>query len=449
MANTVFVQLASYRDPQLIPTLRDLIDNAEHPEWLRVVVCWQHGEDEVIEDFIERGFCIDACEQRYDKIHVLTYGKASIELIDIPYLSTHGACWARHKIQQYYGGERYTLQLDSHHRFVSGWDRIVIEMLESLREESAKPVLTAYLAPFDPDNDPAGRYGAPLQIRFDRFTQEGEILCRSAQIDHWERYEKPLPARFYSGHFTFADGSFAVAVQHDPEYFFHGEEISIGVRAFTHGYDLYHPHRVIAWHEYVRKGRVKMWDDHSSDRKVAGEIAESWYERNDKCLKRNRVLFGLDEDSSHIDFKHYGFGLVRTLKQFEEYAGISFKYCGVQQTVLDGMSPVRDYRTYDIEAEWLDTLLRSNNIRICIHRKDLGEVLEEHAFWYVGVHDAADKEMHRTDIDLNQVHQHLEKEWVIYHLAFFSDLTRMPKTYSVLPYSKVSGWGKKTIRPVA
>ncbi len=35
------------------------------------------------------------------------------------------------------------------------------------------------------------------------------------------------------------------------------------VRAFTHGYDLFHPCETIVWHDYVRKDAVKHWDDHA------------------------------------------------------------------------------------------------------------------------------------------------------------------------------------------
>ena len=30
----IFVQIASYRDPELLPTIRDCIDKAKHPEML-------------------------------------------------------------------------------------------------------------------------------------------------------------------------------------------------------------------------------------------------------------------------------------------------------------------------------------------------------------------------------------------------------------------------------
>ena len=38
------------------------------------------------------------------------------------------------------------------------------------------------------------------------------------------------------------------------------------VRAFTHGYDLFYPHRVILWHEYTRNYRPKHWDDHTAEK---------------------------------------------------------------------------------------------------------------------------------------------------------------------------------------
>ena len=41
--NTIFVQIASYRDPQLIPTIEDMFSNAKYPENLVVGICWQHS----------------------------------------------------------------------------------------------------------------------------------------------------------------------------------------------------------------------------------------------------------------------------------------------------------------------------------------------------------------------------------------------------------------------
>lgn len=42
----IFVQIASYRDPQLIKTIDDCIAKAKYPEQLNFGVCWQFGDDD-------------------------------------------------------------------------------------------------------------------------------------------------------------------------------------------------------------------------------------------------------------------------------------------------------------------------------------------------------------------------------------------------------------------
>jgi len=101
---TIFVQIASYRDPELINTLDDILDKAMNPDRLKICVAWQHSE-----------------EDEWDNIDKYKDDSRFI-FLDIPYKESEGACWARNKIQQNYNGEDYTLQLDSHHRFVQGWD---------------------------------------------------------------------------------------------------------------------------------------------------------------------------------------------------------------------------------------------------------------------------------------------------------------------------------------
>lgn len=454
--STIFVQIASYKDPQLIPTLVDLIENASCPENLKVVVAWQHDNSENLDNFLDAEFDILGFGDTpitvldHEKIsNVITINKNGCEilLLDIDYNSTKGACWARNKIQQFYSGETYTLQLDSHHRFVKNWDQISIEMLESLRSDSCKkPLLTAYIPSFDPDKDPELRIKEPWKMDFDRFIPEGAVFFRPATINGWQALNAPIRARFYSAHFCFADGSFAVEVQHDPEYFFHGEEISIAVRAFTHGYDLFHPHRVIAWHEYTRKYRTKIWDDHTTPNKNKGKIELDWVERNNICHKRNRILFGMDgEDPNQIDFEKYGFGTIRSVRQYEEYAGISFKYRGVQQATIDKLDPPNNYK-YSTEDEWKNSFCRSNDVRILLHRGELGELLDDYDFFYVGTHDEEYKEIFRKDLQESEIKSYLENEWIDYRLIFLSNM--IPKTYTIWPHSKSRGWLERIVKNV-
>ena len=48
----IFIQIASYRDPQLPITLNDCISKAKYPENLVFCIAWQHGPEETLEQYI-------------------------------------------------------------------------------------------------------------------------------------------------------------------------------------------------------------------------------------------------------------------------------------------------------------------------------------------------------------------------------------------------------------
>ena len=111
----IFVQIASYRDPELVSTIKSLLDNSKYPK--NLIICI-HNQFSDSDDFNK-----DLDQYRKDKRFII---------IDTPCLESKGACWARNTIQQKYNNEEYTLQLDSHHRFVKDWDDDCIKMIKEL-----------------------------------------------------------------------------------------------------------------------------------------------------------------------------------------------------------------------------------------------------------------------------------------------------------------------------
>src|SRR5690606_36371209 len=111
MTNTIYVQMAAYRDPQLIPTLLDMIKNAKAPENLHVGICWQHGDDEPIDILLDSGFTIAGANENpkvgnatvLDITH--TTG-AKLTVNDSHIHKTEGACWALNQIQPLYSKEK-------------------------------------------------------------------------------------------------------------------------------------------------------------------------------------------------------------------------------------------------------------------------------------------------------------------------------------------------------
>ncbi|MFC4785586.1 GlcNAc-transferase family protein [Nocardioides sp. MAHUQ-72] len=236
------MQVPEYRDRELDPTLEDLFAKASRPERLRVAVLSQRAADD-------------------PAVRVPPARAGAVEVLHVAADDSRGPNWARRCLQARYDGEEYALLIDSHLRFVPGWDRIAVTMLEQLRSHCEAPVLTAYL--------PAYRPGSPRQVarspyKIYPYGRQGGVLTRltSFPLSGWERLEAPIPAEYLSLHFALAPGAIVAEVPHDPEIYFFGDEVAYGARAFTHGWDLFHPHRVVGWHAYDRASRTPHWDDH-------------------------------------------------------------------------------------------------------------------------------------------------------------------------------------------
>jgi glycosyltransferase involved in cell wall biosynthesis len=418
MFNSIFVQIASYRDPELIKTLDSMFENAQHPNLLKVCIAWQHDKDESLGKYAE---------------------DSRVQIIDIPYEESEGACWARNKIQQKYNGEKYTLQIDSHMRFDTSWDTLLIELLESLRSSKVlKPLLTGYVSSYDPTNDPAGRSLVPWQMNFDMFTPEGVVLFIPGGIENYKNLKKPIPAKFYSAHFCFADGSFCTEVPHDPDYYFHGEEISISARAYTRGYDLFHPHFSFIWHEYTRNGRPKQWDDN-----------KEWWHKNSRCMIKNRELFGMDGHERATDFGIYGFGETRTLEEYERYVGLCFKERKVHQcNITHNMLAPCDTSKMTYE-EWKSTLKNRFKTKIKIPKSYL-DVYDEYLFICIAFLAEDGTEICRKDIDRAELARLIEKnkdDAFIEALREFDTGVR-PKRFVTWANSKTRGWLKRLESPI-
>ena len=408
----IFVQIASYRDPELEKTIKSMIENAKKPNNLRIGVCRQyHPED---------GF--DTLnEYRKDK---------KFRILDVLYSESKGVCWARNQVQQLYGGEEYTLQIDSHMRFEKNWDDEFIKMVKQLQKKGfPKPLLTGYVSSFNPENDPAERIKEPWRMVFDRFIPEGAVFFLPETIPGWEKLKEPVTSRFYSAHFAFTVGQFSVEVQHDPEFYFHGEEISIAARAYTHGYDLFHPHKTLVWHEYTRKGRTKQWDDD-----------KEWVNRNNVSHSKNRKLFGMDGELSDVDFDIYGFGTERTLKEYEIYSGLRFSRRAVQQYTLDKNYPPNP-TIYQTDEEWEDSFATIFKHCIDVGYDSVPET--DYEFWVVAFHDENDETIHRQDADINEIIRMKNdpdgycKVWREFQTS------HKPKYWVVWPYSTSKGWGDR------
>lgn len=403
----IFVQVASYRDPQLVPTLEDCIAKAARPERLTFGICWQHDEQESIAPILED-----------DRMRVIAVEQSR----------ARGPCWARNQLQQLYDGEEYTLQVDSHTRFTPGWDKSLIDMVEGLRTEGhEKPLLTSYAPHFDPADPPDRWHDQALLLVFHRYLPEGTIIIRPEGIPHAESLDKPIPARFYSAHFAFSLGRFAFEVMHDPDLYFIGEEPTISIRAFTHGYDLFHPHKVVLWHQYTRAGAAKHWEDDPK-----------WLALNTMSLGRQRRLLHLEPGGLNGDASLYGLGTQRSLAEWEVYAGFDLWNQRVQQHTLAHHLPPNPPSSAD--NPWVSAIHSVQRFTVEVDRDELA-VDDDVDEYYVGALGDDNVELFRSMIPADEAERLWSEDIRARTFEFVGQIE--PVSWAVWPHSTRDGWMDK------
>lgn len=164
----IFVSVVAFGgDDDVVGTVRHALEAADRPARLRFGIC--HLYDETATDADLFG---DDPRVVLDRVPIHEGGPLG---------------WARARTQAHFDSERYFLQIDAPMRFVDGWDRRMIDQLETTG--SARPILA------DPQ---------------------------------WPGL-------------LFAHGRFVIDVPADPQLTADVDELTTTIRAYTHGYDASRP----------------------------------------------------------------------------------------------------------------------------------------------------------------------------------------------------------------
>lgn len=303
----IFISIASYQDPLLFPTIFSAYNSAQNKESLVFSICDQSDEGIDIDS-------IPFCDQiHYDHID--------------PLLSK-GPCWARSRIQSFYQGEEYFLQIDSHTIFTDNWDSMLIDQLNKIKANSAndsyfkKPIITSYPRAFEvldyenykfklftsDKNTQLLRYRKEFIFSKGSYSRQVGIPTQSKNIAH---------GILIAAGCIFSYGSFVEDVPYDPRFYFYGEELSIALRAFTKGYSFFHIPEIPLFHLYTDVNNLTRklhWDpEDDKDRAV------KWSELDRKSLERLDLLF-----TENLEGK-FGLGDERTLSEYAKISGIDLK----------------------------------------------------------------------------------------------------------------------------
>jgi hypothetical protein len=287
--DSIFIQIAAYRDPELVPSVKDAISQATHPERISFGICWQY-ESQAELDYIESLKTIENC-----RIKV------------IPASKSRGLGWARSQTEKLWRRERYTLQIDAHMRFADGWDTLVIEMLSMCPSE--KPILSHYPPAYEPPRKLISNRCARLMGG--AFSKTGTIVPKyNGNVSQ----DTPELGAFVAGGFMFADASIIRQVPHDPQIYFACTEVLYAARAWTRGWDIYYPHRPICWHYYNSSSSIRPL--HWRDNQKVGELRQ---------ISQQRFRQILQMEPSTQKFGSYDLGQTRTLTEYEGISNVNFR----------------------------------------------------------------------------------------------------------------------------
>jgi hypothetical protein len=179
-----------------------------------------------------------------------------------------------------------------------------------------------------------------------------------------------------------------------------------------------------------RAGMLK-WDDDS-------KLGVDWFQKQEYARKKIRVLLRTEEDPT-IDLTGYDLGTVRSLQDFEKYAGFHFKRKAVQRYTLDNKYPPNPY--IEDNELWEQSFMGSFYHLITIYPHDFPRKDYEHIL--VAFDDENGKAINHKYITGQELSNFMERGANIHYEEFFlTDET--PKRVVFWAYSKEIGWAERT-----
>jgi hypothetical protein len=328
---TIYVSVASYRDPECSPTVESIFARAKHPERIRVAIVAQRTHGDPVCPQPEKSCQVDPSQTLCKYRHL-------VDIYEMEASLAVGPVFARHLGHRLYRGEYFAMQVDSHVEFVQDWDDDLLFQWKSAKNEMG--VLTTYLSDIigsiDPVTHKSLRPARPIMCKSG---YEGNGKLR--HLRHGQQPEGPAGIHgeptlhpFWAAGFSFARGHFVVQVPYD-QYLpmvFQGEEISLGLRGFTYGYDYYAVERSVCFHMYAvkenkqKRRKVKLFWENSNLYQGAAMKAMQRLNGIIKMIPTNETFFDVEE-------KKYGLGNVRTTEKFFKTFGIHTE----TQTVEDNL----------------------------------------------------------------------------------------------------------------
>ena len=347
------MSIAAYADPELPATMMSLLSAADRPELIRFGIVWQgpgsgfqaEELDELaklwsLEDVTER--FVNDLQLPHGSVPVWDMLDGRVRSIRMPAEDARGPCWARYLAQLLWDKEELQLQLDSHMRFVPGWDRKAREELNWCGQHSDKPILCSYGAGYSLGTPYWEMPKDPSQTSVNcanTFDSDGILLIKARELK--SPLQEPTKHYFWGAQFSFSSADVLCEVPYDPQLqmLFFGEEILMAVRFFTHGWDVFTPKEQLFFHLWERDYRRVYWKDNRE--LFASLLQES------QCRVLSLLETGSSSPSgtawplpgggvSNPEKDGFSLGTQRSLVDYQAAAGVNFQEKRLEARALRG-----------------------------------------------------------------------------------------------------------------
>lgn len=300
--STIYVSIASYCDPLLKSTIEDALDNARYPDSLRFGVVEQS----------KTSYTSRLTEKARKQVRLLTTDPAE----------SRGVCWARSLVMAMYEDEDWFFQVDAHTIFDKHWDACLVSSWVDCSKQSAKPYISGFPHAYEITNGEAIKRVYTENIVVNVVSNDAEFPASVIDVPFVPTFveeDTPVKGFHLAAGCVFAPGNFVYEVPYDPSMYFHGEESLWALRAYTHGWDVFHVPKVPVYHYYdtgpeIEVKRVRHWADEEDEKRNT-----RWWDFNNRAEKR---MVGILEGKN---FGVYGLGTARTLEDYAEFCGIDYK----------------------------------------------------------------------------------------------------------------------------
>jgi [Skp1-protein]-hydroxyproline N-acetylglucosaminyltransferase len=324
-SDSIFVSIASYRDPECTKTIEDLFLKAKYPDRIFVGVCQQNDPKD--KD------CLNS--------QIIDTFKENIRILRLSHYDAKGPLYARALIEQnLFNDEMFYLQIDSHMLFVQDWDVKLIQQLAKC--DSDRPILTTYPHDFDRIGRkhlilPNGQRKPlesvpPTFIHFREFHKKLHFSEQEKNI-FTDFPDRPYPSLLWAAGFSFTLGKLIHQVPYDEfcDYVFVGEEMLMSMRYYTHGWDFFSPSINIVYHLLKRTYRKVFWEQvyarncvvNDNTRLMRKQLESQGIKRIHDIIQSNENRYGESGHENDYD-KLYGMGNERTVQDWINYTGVDY-----------------------------------------------------------------------------------------------------------------------------